>query len=155
DRGQLLAPERGISRSFIPGDVGNGEVSLAVGEILIGPVARTRQAGTIFKLLQRVFPGNRLAVLNKRVLPVLLLEIAAASDELLILLIAHFILIDEVVVERRLRFSRSSPPIQPIRSSRNKHHAVRRLVNWQEFLLDVYRSRQNNKVTGVQNGSRD
>ena len=99
NRRKLLAFESGKGSRLVPGDVRDRILRLAFGKILARPTARPRQSGAVLELLHRVFPGKRLTVFDERVLPILLLQVAACVDELFVLLIAYFIFINQKIVE--------------------------------------------------------
>src|SRR5262245_61626391 len=69
DGRKLFAAECGIGGGFVPCDVRDRMLSFIFGEVLARPVARPRQSSAVFELLDRFFPGERLAIFDERIVP--------------------------------------------------------------------------------------
>ena len=135
DRWQPLAPKRGVSGGLVPRDIRHRIVRLAVRNRLIRPGARTGQSRPVHEGSHGFVPRQCAPVLDERVIPELTLQIAARVDELLVLLVGHFVLVDQVIVERHAPIGRTGPSDQAIVAARHEHHARGHAAVGQEPLL--------------------
>src|ERR1700674_1141609 len=102
DGGKALAGELSIGGSFIPTNAGHREIVLALGIVALNPILRPGSSRRIPEQRHRLVPAQLLFVMLKLLLPVFSLLISALIDKSLELPVGDFILVDPIILERKL-----------------------------------------------------
>src|SRR5262245_60235762 len=100
-------------------------IALALRVLLIRPGARTGETGAVLEFRYGGLPWDFAPTLFDRVPPILAFAIAAVIDELLVVAITHFILIDEIITELHAAIRRPPPTRQAVLPAVDENHARR------------------------------
>src|SRR4051812_35639145 len=96
-RRQGLLPELTIRRSLEPAHAGDGEVRLILGEYAQLPAIRTRPAGFVNEIGQRLNERQVAPASAEWITPILRIAISAGLDEILELAICHLVLVQKII----------------------------------------------------------